>query len=110
MAGDGVPDRDHDDGADHRHQSRNDKAVMVVVKARPSALNSTPPASAPTNPKAILTRQPPPRLPMTMVASQPTKAPKTIQPRICKSIPPHGCLAVRLRSRRSSLEMVVARR
>ena len=81
VAGDGVPDRQHDDGADHRHQDRDDEAVIVIVEARASARNSKPPTSAPTRPSAILTMQPPPRLPMIWLASQPVKAPKMIQPR-----------------------------
>ena len=31
MPRDGVPDRQHDDGADHRHQGGDDKAVMFVT-------------------------------------------------------------------------------
>src|SRR6185436_13362635 len=51
-----------------------------------TARKMNPPANAPTSPNAILTRQPLPCLPMMRLASQPTMAPNTIQPRM--TIPP----------------------
>src|SRR5579884_3778270 len=32
MAGDGIPHRQHDDGADHRHQGRDDEAVLLIFE------------------------------------------------------------------------------